>query len=79
VGGTDIDWLIQPDGILDPTRWFIIIPNMFGNGRSTSPSNNSACGLTEQGFWFTHVDNVRAQEQLLTTVFGIDRLASYDR
>jgi hypothetical protein len=27
----DIDWLIRPDGILDPTRWFIIIPNMFGN------------------------------------------------
>jgi homoserine O-acetyltransferase/O-succinyltransferase len=71
----DIDWLIRPDGILDPTQWLIIIPNMFGNGRSTSPSNNPACGLAEQGFWFTHVDNVRAQEQLLTTVFGVDRLA----
>ena len=71
---TDIDWLIRPDGILDPTKWFIIIPNMFGNGLSTSPSNNSACGFAEQGFWFTHLDNVRAQAQLLTQVFGIDRL-----
>jgi homoserine O-acetyltransferase/O-succinyltransferase len=70
----DLEWLIRPDGILDPTRWFIIIPNMFGNGLSTSPSNNPACGLVEQGFWFTHVDNVRAQAQLLTQVFGIDRL-----
>ena len=71
---SDIDWLISPDGILDPTRWFMIIPNMFGNGLSTSPSN-SDCGLQEQGFWFSHVDNVRAQARLLSEVFGIDRLA----
>jgi homoserine O-acetyltransferase/O-succinyltransferase len=72
---TDIEWLIRPDGILDPTRWFIIIPNMFGNGLSTSPSNNPTCGLAGQGFWFTHLDNVCAQAQLLTQAFGIDRLA----
>jgi homoserine O-acetyltransferase/O-succinyltransferase len=71
---TDIDWLIRPDGILDPTRWFIIIPNMFGNGLSTSPSN-SDCGLEERKFWFTHFDNVRAQLQLLEEVFGIETLA----
>jgi homoserine O-acetyltransferase/O-succinyltransferase len=70
----DIDWLIQPDGILDPTRWFIIIPNMFGNGLSTSPSNSN-CGLAETGFWFSHLDNVRAQQVLLQEKFGIDRLA----
>ena len=28
----DIEWLIGPDGVLDPGRWFIIIPDMFGNG-----------------------------------------------
>src|SRR4051794_41373886 len=28
----DLEWLIGPDGILDPTRWFIVIPNMFSNG-----------------------------------------------
>ncbi|MBI1311104.1 alpha/beta fold hydrolase [bacterium] len=71
----DIDWLIQPDGILDPERYFIIIPNMFGNGLSSSPSN-----LPEPfgpGRWplFTHVDNVTAQRKLLTEVFGIERLA----
>jgi homoserine O-acetyltransferase/O-succinyltransferase len=72
---TDIDWLIRPDGILDPTRWFIVIPNMFGNGLSSSPSNCDRCGLAEQGFWFTHLDNVRAQERLLREKFGIERLA----
>jgi len=71
----DIDWLIHPDGILDPSRWFIVIPNMFGNGLSSSPSTDPACGLREDGFWFTHWDNVRAQESLLKEVFGIDHLA----
>ena len=36
---TDTQWLIEPDGILDPTRWFVVIPDMMGNGLSTSPSN----------------------------------------
>ena len=72
---SDIDWLIRPDGILDPNRWFIIIPNMFGNGLSTSPSNCDRCKLTEQGFYFTHLDNVLAQEQLLRQVFQIEHLA----
>ena len=71
----DIEWLIRPDRILDPTRWFIIIANMFGNGLSSSPSNSQNCGLAEQGFWFSHWDNVFAQEKLLREVFGIEKLA----
>src|SRR6188472_2488036 len=35
----DTEWLIGPDGVLDPTRYFIIIPNLFCNGLSSSPSN----------------------------------------
>ena len=38
----DTEWLIGPDGVLDPTRYFIIIPNLFGNGLSSSPSNSGA-------------------------------------
>jgi homoserine O-acetyltransferase len=71
---SDIDWLVRLNGILDPTRWFVIIPNMFGNGLSSSPSNCEDCGLVEQGFWFTHLDNVFAQERLLREVLGIERL-----
>jgi homoserine O-acetyltransferase len=48
---------------------------MFGNGLSSSPSNCQACGLAEQGFWFSHWDNVLAQEKLLREVFGIEKLA----
>ena len=69
---TDIDWLIRPDSILDPSRWFIIIPNMFGNGLSSSPSNNQAC--LQAGFRFSHLDNISAQEQLLQEL-GIEKLA----
>jgi homoserine O-acetyltransferase/O-succinyltransferase len=47
---------------------------MFGNGLSTSPSNNPACGLAPD-FRFTHLDNIRAQEQLLFQVFAIEQLA----
>jgi homoserine O-acetyltransferase len=72
---TDIDWLIGPDRILDSSRYFVIIPNMFGNGLSSSPSN------LEEPFGggrfpvFTHVDNVNAQRRMLLDEFGIERLA----
>jgi homoserine O-acetyltransferase len=72
---SDIDWLIGRDRILDPTRYCIVIANQFGNGLSTSPSNDNHCGLAENGFWFTHYDNIRAQEQMLREVFGIEKLA----
>jgi len=72
---TDIDWLIGPDSILDSSRWFVIIPNMLGNGLSSSPSNGDLPGLAEQGLYFTHLDNVTAQARLLQEVFGIEQLA----
>lgn len=71
---TDIEWLIRPGGILDPERWFVIIPNMFGNGLSTSPSTDPNCRVSDR-FWFTHDDNVRAQDQLLRTIFQVESLA----
>ena len=65
----DLEWLIGPEGILDPTRWFIVIPNMFTGGLSTSPSNCAAWpGLV------TTWDNVAAQHRLLREAFGIERL-----
>ena len=36
---TDIEWLVDVQNCLDPSRYFIVIPNMFTNGLSTSPSN----------------------------------------
>ncbi len=68
----DVDWLVRPKGILDPTKWYVIIPNMLGNGLSTSPST---CEEAKQkNFYFTHDDNVRIQAELLNTL-GIEKLA----
>lgn len=67
---TDLEWLIGPDGVLDPTRWFIVIPDMFGNGLSSSPSM-----LPAYPALVTTADNVRAQQRLLQEVFGISRVA----
>ena len=69
---SDIEWLIRPDGILNPNKCFIIIPNMLGNGLSTSPSNSS---LGRKGIYFTHFDNIRLQEILLSRIFGIEEIA----
>ncbi|MEM7545304.1 MAG: alpha/beta fold hydrolase [Pseudomonadota bacterium] len=68
----DIDWLIGPGRVLDPDGWFIVIPNQFGNGLSSSPSNLAAPHPRPA---FGHWDNVHAQERLLREVFGITRLA----
>ena len=63
--------LIGPDGILDPDRWFIVIPDMFSNGLSTS-----AADTEEYPALVTMHDNVRAQHRLLTEHFGITRIAA---
>lgn len=72
---TDTEWLIGPGRILDPQRWFIVIPNMFGNGLSTSPSNLPEPFGHGRFPEFTHWDNVHAQKRLLEEVFGVERLA----
>ncbi|MEM9163658.1 MAG: alpha/beta fold hydrolase [Cyanobacteria bacterium P01_F01_bin.4] len=69
---TDVNWLVRPGGILDPTQWLVVMPNMFGNGLSTSPSNCETA--MKPGFYFTHYDNVRAQAALLENL-GIEQLA----
>ncbi len=71
----DTEWLIKPGGILDPDKHFIVIPNMFGNGLSTSPSNIEPPYSKARYPNFTLYDNVQAQHRLLTEAFGIGRLA----
>jgi homoserine O-acetyltransferase/O-succinyltransferase len=71
----DVEWLIGPERILDPRKYFIVIANMFGNGLSSSPSNLPDPFGPGQLDLFTHLDNVRAQRQMLDEVFGVRRLA----
>ncbi|MFB5147985.1 alpha/beta fold hydrolase [Burkholderia orbicola] len=67
---SDVEWIIGPDAILDPARWFIVVVDMFGNGLSSSPSNSP-----DYPPLVTAADNVRAQRRLLTERWGIERLA----
>jgi len=70
----DNEWLIGAGKALDPASLFIIIPNMLGNGLSSSPSNTpEPCN----GPRFPHVtayDNVRLQHRLVIEKFGIERI-----
>lgn len=68
---SDLSWLIGPDQILDPTQWFIVIPNMFSNGLSSS-----AADTPDFPKLVTMYDNVRAQHRLLTEHFNVDRVAA---
>ncbi len=72
---SDIEWLIGPGHILDTDRWFVIIPNMFGNGLSTSPSNVGEPFDKGRFPEITHWDNIHAQKRLLEEAFGVTRLA----
>jgi len=65
---TDIEWLVDVRHCLDPSRYFIVIPNMMTNGLSSSPSN------TPDFPQVTTFDNVMLQRQMLVELFGIDRL-----
>lgn len=67
----ELEWAIGPDSVFDPERWFVIIPDMFGNGLSSSPSNTA-----EYPKLVTSADNVLAQRRLLQEVFGVDRIAA---
>jgi len=64
-----------PGRAIDPAHHFVVSINMFGNGLSSSPSNTPA-PFNAAGFPnITLYDNVRAQQQLLSDVFGIDQVA----
>lgn len=65
----DLEWLISPQAVLDPSRWFIVIADMFGNGLSSSPSNTS-----DWPDLVTPADNVHAQRRMLRDIWGIERL-----
>ncbi len=71
---TDIEFMIAPGAALDPAKYFIIIPNMFGNGLSSSPSNTPPPFDKNRYPHFTAHDNVAVQQRLVTEVFGIQTL-----
>lgn len=63
-------WLISTQRTLNPEKYHIVIPALFGNGQSTSPSNTDSNPFPH----ITFHDNIRAQHQLLTQHLHIDHV-----
>lgn len=60
---------------LDPAKYCIIVINQIGNGLSSSP-HNTPPPYDQAKFPYVRIgDDVRAQHQLVTEHFGIERLA----
>jgi homoserine O-acetyltransferase len=62
---SDNEWLIES---LNPNKYFIIVIALFGNGESTSPSNNSTFSNC------TLYDNVKYQHKLVKELFEIKKI-----
>jgi homoserine O-acetyltransferase len=74
--GTHLEqgYLIGEQLALNPKDYFIIIPNMFCNGVSSSPSNTIE-PLNGPNFpLITIQDNVIAQQNLVTNLYGIEKI-----
>lgn len=74
-GGTTESLLAQvgENGFIDPTRFYVIMVDAFGNGVSSSPSNSPR----QPGARFPRIgirDMVRQQHRLLTEKLGIHHL-----
>ncbi len=72
---TDNEWLMGDGMALDPKEYFVVVPNMLGNGLSSSPSNTPPPYDRARFPRITVYDNVAAQHRLVTERFGIERLA----
>lgn len=72
---SDNEWLIGNGMALDPQKYFIIVPNMLGNGLSSSPYNTPPPFDKARFPPVTVYDNVQLQHQLVTQKFGIEKIA----
>lgn len=60
---------------LNPREYFIVVPNLFGNGLSSSPSNTPPPNDGPRFPTTTYYDNIVCQHRLLTEKFGVTRIA----
>ena len=67
-------YLIGADMTLDPRRYCIVIPNLFGNGVSSSPSNTPEPWAASRFPFMSYYDNVACQCRLVRERFDVERL-----
>jgi homoserine O-acetyltransferase/O-succinyltransferase len=68
------EWLIGADRALDPSKLFLVTTELFGNGRSSSPSNTPEPFHGPRFPVMTIRDNVEAVHRLLTEELKIAHL-----
>ncbi|MDE2357581.1 MAG: alpha/beta fold hydrolase [Alphaproteobacteria bacterium] len=68
------DWLIGPGKALDPGTHFLVATEMFGNGKSSSPSNTPPPFDGPRFPRVTIRDNVEATRRLLVEGLGVKHL-----
>lgn len=72
---TDIKHMIGPGDVLDSDRYFIVIPNLFGNGLSSSPSNTVWPDIGTRYPHVTFYDAVQVQRRMVKELWGIEKIA----
>jgi homoserine O-acetyltransferase len=71
----DVEHMVRIGGALDPSKYFIVIANLFGNGLSSSPSNTPWPDTGPNYPQVTYYDAVRVQHRMLAEVWNVERLA----
>ena len=71
----DTQYMIAPGAALDPDRYFIVIPNLFGNGLSSSPSTTPWPDVGSRYPNITYFDAVQVQRRMLAELWGVDKVA----
>ena len=64
------DALFKPGQLLDIEKYFIILPDSIGHGRSSKPSDGLRAGFPK----YAYRDMVAAQHKLVTEHLGLDQL-----
>jgi homoserine O-acetyltransferase len=69
----DVEVYLKPGGLIDTSKYYVIVADALANGNATSPSNYQY--TTPQKFpRVTIRDMVESQHQLLTKVLNLDRV-----
>ena len=69
------EWVIGEGHALDPSKWFLVATELFGNGHSSSPSNTPEPFHGPRFPGMTIRDNVEAVHRLLTEELHITHVA----
>ncbi|MEN9926028.1 MAG: hypothetical protein RL268_2154 [Pseudomonadota bacterium] len=64
------DELFGPGQVLDTSKWYVILPDNIGHGKSSKPSDGQRMAFPRYGY----LDMVAAQKRMLTEGLGVNRL-----